>query len=113
MGYDAPEPHHRSSFKILKVDTTNVVEFFYMFIFVYLFGNELLLLLLVVVSLMFSGLLSTMLHRVFFPNTWDSHGHVLFYSDFIDSTFLRICAVPRIADIWRLQMLRDPGIFLI
>ena len=36
------------------------------------------------------------------PNTWDSHGHVLFYSGFIDSTFLRICAVPRIADLWRL-----------
>ena len=65
-------------------------------------GNKLLLLLLVVVSLMFSGLLSTMLHRVFSQTPGIHMVMYCFYSDFIDSTFLRICAVPRIADLWRL-----------
>ena len=38
------------------------------------------------------------------------HMVMYYYSDFMDSTFLRMCAVPRIADLWRLWMLWDPGI---
>ena len=37
--------------------------------------------------------------------------HPVTDSGFIDSTFLRICAVPRIADLCRLQMLWWPGNF--
>ena len=49
-----------------------------------------------------SGLLSTMLHRAFYQTPGIHMVMYCFYSGFIDSTFLRICAVPRIADLCRL-----------
>ena len=49
-----------------------------------------------------SVLLSTMLHWVYYQTPGIHMIMYCFYSGFIDSTFLRICAVPRIADLWRL-----------
>ena len=51
----------------------------------------------VVVSLMFQGFLSIMLHGVFYQTPWINIV-IYYYSGFMDSTFLSICAVPRIAD---------------
>ena len=60
-----------------------------------------LLLLLVVVSLMFLGLAFYHVASSVYQTPW-IHMVMYYYSDFMDSTFLRIWAVLRIADLWRL-----------